>query len=157
VAEFWQEPEDEKEFRDKFLRKLQERGVEPFVIHLEGKPIGYIQSYEANKVGAGWWPDEKAGAYGIDQFIGEPALVGRGVGTLVIDKFLQNLFADLSVAEVIADPDPKNGRAIRAYEKLGFLQEGEINTPGGKALLLRISRYSFTSRAVASVGLSGGS
>lgn len=154
VAEFWQEPDDEAEFRDKFLRKLKERSVKPFVIQVDGKPIGYIQSYEANKVGGGWWPNEKPGVHGIDQFIGDPSLVGRGLGTLVIDKFLQKLFSDLSVMEVITDPDPKNGRAIRAYEKVGFLKEGKITTPGEKALLLRISRYSFTGRAAASLDLS---
>lgn len=153
VAEFWQEPEDEAEFREKFLRKLRERSVKPFVIEVDGKPVGYIQSYEANKLGGGWWPNEKPGVHGIDQFIGDPSLVGRGLGTRVIDKFLQQLFTDLSVMEVITDPDPKNGRAIRAYEKVGFVKEGEITTPGDKALLLRISRYRFTGKAAASLGL----
>ena len=65
VAEFWQETENEEEFRQKFLGKLPERGVSPFVIVLDGQAIGYIQSYDAQKVGCGWWPDAQAGTFGI--------------------------------------------------------------------------------------------
>ena len=42
--------------------------------------------------------------------------------------------------EIITDPDPANARAIRAYEKAGFSQTGEIVTPGGVALLMTKER-----------------
>jgi hypothetical protein len=29
----------------------------------------YIQHYQANKVGGGWWPEAIEGTFGIDQFI----------------------------------------------------------------------------------------
>jgi RimJ/RimL family protein N-acetyltransferase len=47
VAEFWQETENEEEFRQKFLNQLPGRGVSAFIIWVDAKPIGYIQSYEA--------------------------------------------------------------------------------------------------------------
>ena len=37
---------------------------------------------------------------------------------------------------VITDPDPDNGRAIRAYEKAGFAKEGIVDTREGPALLM---------------------
>jgi aminoglycoside 6'-N-acetyltransferase len=143
VAEFWQEPEGETEFRDKYLSKLQERSVKPFIILVDGRPVGFIQSYEDSKVGGGWWSEEKAGVHGIDQFIGEAQLIGKGIGTNVIGCFVQALFSDHCVTEIITDPDPSNGRAIRAYENVGFRREGEITSPGGAALLLRLSREQF--------------
>lgn len=140
VAEFWQESEDENEFREKFLHKLLQRGVSPFIIEIDGKPIGYIQHYEADKVGGGWWPDAKSGTFGIDQFIGESEFVGRGVGTEVIKHFTNQLFKNRSVLEVITDPDPRNARTIRAYEKVGFKKVAEVTTPGGAAILMSLPR-----------------
>lgn len=141
VAEFWQETENEEEFRQKFLNKLPDRGVSPFVIALNSKPIGYIQYYEARKVGGGWWPDAHDGTFGIDQFIGDSTLVGRGLGTKIIKQFVDDLFRQPNITEVITDPDPKNKRAIRAYEKAGFAAVGEIKTPGGEALLMKITLH----------------
>ena len=77
VSKFWQESEDEQELREKFLN-FRERGVFPFIITLSGNPIGYIQYYEARKVGGGWWPKAREGTFGIDQFIGDSTLIGRG-------------------------------------------------------------------------------
>jgi aminoglycoside 6'-N-acetyltransferase-1b len=147
VAEFWQETENEAELREKFLHGLHERGVRPFVILLGRKPIGYIQSSEAAKVGGGWWANEKPGVFGVDQFIGDADLVGKGHRTKLIREFLECLFADHAVTEVITDPDPRNLRAIRAYEKVGFRRESEITTPGGPAILLRLRRDEFLGKA----------
>jgi aminoglycoside 6'-N-acetyltransferase len=36
----------------------------------------------------------------------------------------------------VTDPDPGNGRAVRAYEKAGFEREGLVDTPDGPALLM---------------------
>ncbi len=141
VTEFWQETEDEEEFRSKFLDKLPARGVVPFIISVNSKPVGYIQYYDACKVGGGWWPDAKEGTFGVDQFIGDPELIGKGFGTEIIKNFVHNLFSQSKVKEVITDPEPKNRRAIRAYEKVGFKTVGEIKTPGGDALLMRMARH----------------
>lgn len=146
VAEFWQESGDTNELREKFLSRLPSRGYFPFVIVLDGRPVGYIQHYEACRAGGGWWPDEAPGVFGIDQLLGEPGLVGRGIGSLVIRCFLDQLFANPAVAEVITDPEPGNGRAIRAYEKAGFRPAGELETPNGRALLMRIKREEWARR-----------
>ena len=59
VKQFWHESEDEEELRKKYLEKLGQRGIQPQVILVEGRAIGFIQSYEANKIGGGWWPNMK--------------------------------------------------------------------------------------------------
>jgi GrpB-like predicted nucleotidyltransferase (UPF0157 family)/RimJ/RimL family protein N-acetyltransferase len=143
VAGFWQEPKDETVFRDKFLRKLNERGVYSYIVYVNDTPVGYIQEYEAHLVGGGWWPEAKPGTFGIDQLIGEPSFVNKGLGTLFIRRFIEGLFSDPKVKEIIADPEPNNDRAIRVYEKVGFKRVGEIQTPGGQALLLRMTRAEF--------------
>jgi aminoglycoside 6'-N-acetyltransferase len=37
---------------------------------------------------------------------------------------------------VVIDPDPTNARAIRAYEKAGFVKDRFVDTPDGPALLM---------------------
>lgn len=140
VTEYWQETENEDEFREKYLHQLPARGISAFIILLGDRLIGFIQSYEACQVGEGWWKNELPGVFGIDQFIGEADLINQGIGTKVIRAFTQKLFQNLAAKEIITDPEPKNGRAIRAYEKAGFVRQGEIRTPGGEALLLRLLR-----------------
>jgi RimJ/RimL family protein N-acetyltransferase len=138
VKQFWSEPEDEVELREKYLSKLRQRGISPQIILLDGKEIGYIQSYQVCEVGGGWWPGIDPGVFGIDQFIGEPLFVGKGLGPKIIWEFTQQISKDPRVNEIIADPDPSNLRAIKAYEKVGFISSGMIQTPNGQAVLMRL-------------------
>jgi RimJ/RimL family protein N-acetyltransferase len=98
-----------------------------FIAHLDGRPIGFIQSYEV--------PDGR----GIDQFLANADDLNRGIGTEMIRAFLETLFADPSVRFVQVDPAPNNARAIRCYEKVGFTAIGEIDTPDGRALLMKVT------------------
>lgn len=142
VSEFWQESEDDTELREKFLNQLPARGVSAFIISLESRPIGFIQYYEACKIGGGWWLNIGPGTFGIDQFIGDVSMIGKGLGTKIIKQFVEYLFANPNVQEIITDPEPENKRAVRCYEKVGFQRIKEIQTPGGLALLMKIDRPS---------------
>ena len=135
----WQEPESDEELKDKFLTKLPQRGVRSFVICENESPIGYIQYYEAAKIGGGWWPDEKPGVFGVDLMIGEPHLIGQGLGPRVIKEFTSVIrLHEPQASSLIIDPEPNNKKAIRAFQKVGFEIECEITTPGGAALLMRL-------------------
>lgn len=138
VSEYWQE--DEEQLEEKFPAGLQARGVTPFIALMGGQPIGYIQYYEACKIGGGWWPGMSPGTFGIDQFIGDPDMVGKGIGPFMIKTMCNHIFMHMKASAIIADPDPGNRRAIRAYEKCGFTRGSEIDTPGGRAVLMTLSR-----------------
>ena len=109
-------------------------GAEPtqsFIFELDGRPVGYIQSYRPKD-----WPDYWGnqnlpdGAAGIDLFIGEDDVRHHGVGPRAIRAFIDEILAaDPTVTEIIIDPDPGNRAAIRAYEKAGFARVREIGPP----------------------------
>jgi len=117
--------------------------VQPHIALLGGEPFGYIQSYVALDSGDGWWEDETdPGVRGIDQSIAEAAQLNRGLGTAMVKAFVSMLFTDPGVSHIQTDPDPRNARAIRCYEKAGFRAVGEVQTPDGAALLMICERSS---------------
>ena len=67
--------------------------------------------------------------------IGEPGMIERGHGSAFIRTFIESLLAS-GTPRVVTDPDPTNARAIRAYEKAGFVRDREVDTPDGIALLM---------------------
>ncbi len=129
VSKFWQESDDDSALRNKFLSELPRRGIHAFIFEVDGHATGFIQYYEAIKVGNGWWEAEKAGTFGIDLMIGEKVRVGKGLGPRVIEAFLDFIVQRETLATSF----------IRCFEKAGFSREGEILTPGGPALLMRRS------------------
>ena len=141
VAEWWSEPPSLAEIVDEYVNGSE---VEPYVVHLDDRPIGFIQSYVAAGASGGWWPDvTDPGVHGIDQFIGEADCLDRGIGTRMVHAFVARLFDDPGVTMVQVDPSPKNGRAIRCYEKAGFRAERVVETPDGPALYMTVARASF--------------
>jgi RimJ/RimL family protein N-acetyltransferase len=89
----------------------------------------------------GWWEDETdPGARGIDQFLANADQLGIGLGSAMVRAFVDRLFEDPQVTQVQIDPSPDNARAIRSYEKAGFVAGGEVVTPDGPALLMLRTR-----------------
>jgi len=95
--------------------------VKPCVVEYKDKPIGYMQYYRTPKeqLMLYGYSAEKT-IYGIDQFIGEPELWGRGIGTQMIIILLEYLSSKLGVSKVVLDVKNTNLQAIKCYEKCGF-------------------------------------
>jgi aminoglycoside 6'-N-acetyltransferase len=109
--------------------------VQPFVILMDGRPVGYIQSYDIHAEDDHPYRDQPPGTAGIDLSIGEAGLVGKGHGPRIIDAFVERLFAD-GVPRVVIDPDPTNAQAIRAYQKAGFREFDRRTTIYGPAVMM---------------------
>lgn len=62
-------------------------------------------------------------------------MLGCGHGSAFIRAHVERLFAQGAPA-VGTDPHPSNARAIRAYEKAGFVRDVEQDTEWGRALLM---------------------
>jgi RimJ/RimL family protein N-acetyltransferase len=141
VAEWWDEQRDLEYVLQTFGADLESPLMRMFFVCLGGEPIGYIQEYRVLGADPEWWTDETdPGARGIDQFLANAEQLGLGLGSRMVRQFVTGLFADPEVTQVQTDPSPSNARAIRAYEKAGFRRVGEVVTPDGPALLMRITR-----------------
>ena len=143
VAEWWQPGPSLEEVEADYVPAIA--GSIPnsaYIASLNGKPIGFIQSYSPTGFHhEGWWLEEHdPGVRGIDQFLCNAQDLNRGLGTAMIRAFASRLLADPTVTRLQTDPDPHNARAIRCYEKAGFKAAGEIDTPDGRALLMYCDR-----------------
>ncbi len=144
VREWWDGERTLDEVRDAYLPCINgQDSTRVYLAHLDGQPIAFIQCYIVIDSDEGWWPDERdPGARGLDLFIAEPYLLGRGVGRRVLRSFLAQVFSDPAVTSVQADPSPDNLRAIHCYRAAGFEEVAAIPTPDGPALLMRATRDS---------------
>jgi aminoglycoside 6'-N-acetyltransferase len=93
------------------------------LIELDGRPIGYIQFYPWAAYGEAAHemsipPDE--GAWGLDVFIGDPDLLGRGYGPRAVDLVCRYVFETYDATRVALLTALDNLRAQRAYEKAGL-------------------------------------
>lgn len=95
------------------------------VIIYESVAIGYIQFYEIDeeeKEEYGY-VEFSGNIFGMDQFIGEPPYWNRGIGTRLIKDTVQYLINQNQAARIVMDPQAWNARAIRVYEKCGFVKK----------------------------------
>ncbi|WP_170440552.1 GNAT family N-acetyltransferase [Ruegeria sp. HKCCD8929] len=132
VREWWDstEPSETKDFDDTRVAR--------WIVGFFDQPFAYMQDYTVH----GWddhhFFDLPNGSRGIDQFIGEFDMAGKGYGPNFITQRVKKLFEE--GAPVIAtDPHPENVHAIAAYRKAGFkeLRPAE-ETPWGLVLPMAI-------------------
>jgi len=95
----------------------------PCVIQLGERPIGYLQFYkwasfpvEAGSMGV----EHDEDTFGLDLFIGEPELVGHGIGSRTVDLLCRYLEQERGATRTVLLTETTNARARRAYEKAGF-------------------------------------
>lgn len=124
VLEFYEgrdNPHDVEMIRHAFIRKTTEKGETPCIVELDRRPVGYLQFYPVDADGVvEYGLNASETVYGLDQFIGEPDLWGRGVGRAMIRLVLEHLFREQGAQRVVLDPVVENLRAIRCYEACGF-------------------------------------
>ena len=127
VRRWFHDDPDEHDYPEGTIRDWLQavRGEDPtdmFVIHVDGRPSGVIQSYRVDdyddyvaQVGPLAEP-----AFGLDLFIADPALIGKGHGPALIREFVRAGFDRYGLDYCVIGPSRSNAAAIRAYEKAGF-------------------------------------
>jgi aminoglycoside 6'-N-acetyltransferase len=91
------------------------------MVTLDGTPVGWCQWYrwadypaDADAIGA------HEGEIGIDYATGDPAQVGRGVGTTLIARLTTAIRCRHPSAGILTDPDAANAASRRVLEKNSF-------------------------------------
>lgn len=132
VARWWDEQRSPEQVAAQYGPALA--GEDPtrlWVFEVNGRSVGFAQDYRI-----GDHPDYalltgKPDAVGIDYAVGEPAFVGRGLGTSLLWVLLSDAvvpsYEDLH--QVHAAPDHRNAASLRVLAKLGFEQGTWFDEP----------------------------
>jgi len=131
VREWWGDPSEQY---DLVSGDLDEPAMDQFIVSAGSSDFAYLQCYELTAWNSGFGAHPR-GTRGIDLFIGEPDMIGRGHGSAFIRAFVDERLRR-GAPRMVTDPDPSNTRAVRAYEKAGFEKAGMVDTPDGPALLM---------------------
>jgi aminoglycoside 6'-N-acetyltransferase len=131
VSEWWHDPAEQFEL---VSGDLDHPDMVQFIVASDRRPFAYLQCYNLSDWNTGFGP-QPDGTRGLDQFIGEADMLDRGHGSAFIRSFAERLLAK-GTPRVVIDPDPANARAIRAYERAGFVKDRVVDTPDGPALLM---------------------
>lgn len=134
VRRWWGSPGEQASLLEE---DLDDPRMAMWIVSHQGRPFAYIQDYDPSAWGLHHLADLPPGSRGIDQFIGEPDMLGRGHGSAFIRAHVDRLLAAGTPA-VGTDPDPANARAIRAYGKAGFIALRETPDWEGTPVLLMV-------------------
>src|SRR5581483_2687814 len=131
VREWWGDPDEQYGL---VSGDLDEPAMDQYIVSSDGRDFGYLQCYDLTAWNSGFGEQPK-GTRGIDLFIGEADMIEHGHGSAMIRAFVDERLKH-GTPRVVTDPDPKNLRAMRAYEKAGFARVGMVDTPDGPSLLM---------------------
>jgi aminoglycoside 6'-N-acetyltransferase len=134
VARWWPDPERHISW---IKAGLQEPWIEPYLIVLAGRPIGYLQCYDPNQEPDGPWRGEPEGTRGLDVFVGEAGVLGRGHGAALLRQFSDGLLTRPEITRIIVDPAMDNHISIRAFAAAGFAKVGERTMPWNKVCVVK--------------------
>src|ERR1700744_201091 len=87
VRRWWGDPDEQYEL---VSSDLSHPDMDQFIVFCDGRPFAYIQCYALSTWNQGFGA-QPAGTRGIDQFIGEPDLIGCGHGSNFIRQFVADL------------------------------------------------------------------
>lgn len=122
VSRYW---DGETFTQDELRRRLEREEVDAWIVEEDGEPVGYLQS---------WWDPVAPRRGGLDGFL-VPSARGRGIMPIVA-RLLAERLLDEGWAEVTVDPYVWNERAIRAWQRAGFVEASRDD----RVVLMRFRR-----------------
>lgn len=102
--------------------------VKVCIAEYKNEPVGFMQYYQLDSVQLkefGYKESELV--YGMDQLIGRSDLLGKGIGTRMVRALVNYIQNEQITTAIVMDPHIDNLRAIRCYEKCGFVKKMMID------------------------------
>lgn len=114
------DPDDDWEWETELLYNPEWR--EQLIAQLDSRPIGFVQIIDPKEEETHYWGNDiEKNLKAIDIWIGEADDLGKGYGSQMMKLAIERCFANPDVTAIIIDPLSSNTRAIKFYEKLGFV------------------------------------
>lgn len=143
VARFWEMPWSRDRMAD-YLRHAQAAGHStPYLGELDGVAMSYWECYRADLDPlAEHYPAREHDA-GVHLLLGPATYRGRGLGAGLLRAVAGwQLEADPRACRVVAEPDVRNERSVRVFQRAGFRRVADLELPDKRAALMVRDRES---------------
>ena len=116
VKEWWDDGDDTI---DKVAAHYssERENINRFILEIDGEDVGFFQYC---------WFDFTH--IGTDQFLAYGDRLSKGIGTWCLLAFIDMIMETESPSVISVDPHRDNARAIRCYEKCGFVHDSTRST-----------------------------
>jgi aminoglycoside 6'-N-acetyltransferase len=158
VERWWKESSAPAEVRKRYLPCISgEDRTEVFVILVDEREVGMIQRYRtvdhpAWNVTLGHAYPVSGAAACVDYLIGDPALVGQGIGSMAVGRFSLLVFdAYPEVEQIVVTPQAANRASWGVLEKVGYrrvwtgMLDSDDPADAGPAAMYVLDRETVTS------------
>ncbi|MQA14766.1 MAG: GNAT family N-acetyltransferase [Pseudonocardiaceae bacterium] len=137
VARFWEMPWPRDPIAGYLCRQRDSAHSTPYVGFLDGVAMSYWELYRADLDPLARHYPARHGDAGVHLLLGPPGYRGRGLGVGMLRAVSSwQLDIDPAATRVVAEPDVRNARSIRAFERAGFRRSAEIDLPDKHAALM---------------------
>ncbi|MQS14255.1 acetyltransferase [Streptomyces kaniharaensis] len=104
---------------------------------LDGTPMSYWEVYRADLDPLARHYPARPHDTGVHLLLGPVGSRGRGLGAVLLAALAERILRQRPRCErVVAEPDVRNLRSVRAFERAGFRAAGELDLPDKRAALM---------------------
>ncbi|MGW1173120.1 GNAT family N-acetyltransferase [Kitasatospora sp. NPDC002543] len=113
----------------------------PWLGLLDGEPMSYWEVYRADLDPLAAHYPARPHDTGVHLLLGPAASRGRGLGAVLLAALAELiLLRNPRCERVVAEPDVRNRRSVRAFERAGFRAAAELDLPDKRAALMVLER-----------------
>lgn len=145
VLPYWQLDDPLPRFRRTLAEKLADEHLTPYVGCLDHVPMSYWERYWAADDPLAEHYDAWPADQGVHLLVGPPEYLGEGYAVPLLRAMTAFAFRHAETDRVVAEPDARNDRAIRVFERCGYEPRDEFYFPAEEknALLVMCERDRF--------------
>lgn len=137
IAEFWLLAGPESLTRAHVAHVSADGHSTSYLGYLDDEPMSYWELYRADLDSLAEHYAAEAYDGGIHLLLGPSRYRGKGLGAQLLQAVALGMFAEEPrMRRIVAEPDVRNERSVRAFARAGFRQVGELELPIKTAALM---------------------
>lgn len=137
VARFWAMAVPRPQLAAYLRAQIDASHTTPYLGCLDGTPISYWEVYRADLDPLRHHYPARPRDIGVHLLLGPAERRGRGLGARLLRAVTDWQLATQPYTErVVAEPDVRNVRSVRAFARAGFRHAGDIELPDKRAALM---------------------
>lgn len=137
VAEYWELAGPLDEIATYLSVQAASAHSRPYVGYLDGAPMSYWELYRADQDALARFYPARPHDAGVHLLIGPAEYRGKGLAAGLLRAACDRIYdEDALCTRVVAEPDARNARSVRAFQRAGFTLAQEVVLPGKVAALM---------------------